>query len=103
VLSRGQSLERRFHAKNAAEAVLLRLDEALGQREEKCAPLRPATDFTVRLPFPEPLITHEGVMAGLDYLAEELCAMLARKGQGARRLGLLLCRSHRLSHALECG
>lgn len=97
------SLERRFHAKNVAEAVLLRLDQALGQREEKCAPLRPATDFTVRLPFPEPLITHEGVMAGLDYLAEELCAMLARKGHGARRLGLWLCRSDGSSAVIEAG
>ena len=59
-------------------------------------PLRPATDFTARLPFPEPLITHEGVMAGLDYLAEELCAMLARKGRGARRFGPLALPQRRL-------
>ena len=97
------SLERRFHAKDVAEAVLLRLDQALGQREEKRAPLRPATDFTMRLPFPEPLITHEGVMAGLDYLAEELCAMLASKGRGARRLGLWLCRSDGSSAVIEAG
>ena len=97
------SLERRFHAKDVAEAVLLRLDQALGQREERCAPLRSATDYTVRLPFPEPLITHEGVMAGLDYLAEELCAMLASKGRGARRLGLWLCRSDGSSAVIEAG
>jgi len=97
------SLERRFHAKDVAEAVLLRLDQALGQCEEKCAPLRPATDFTVRLPFPEPLITHEGVMAGLAYLAEELCVMLARKGRGARRLTLWLCRSDGSSAVIEAG
>ncbi len=97
------SLERRFHAKDVAEAVLLRLDQALGEREEKRAPLRPAADFTVRLPFPEPLITHEGVLAGLDYLAEELCAMLARKGRGARRLALWLCRSDGSSAVVEAG
>jgi protein ImuB len=97
------SLKRRFHAKDVAEAVLLRLDQALGQREEKRAPLRPEADFTVRLPFPEPLITHEGVLAGLDYLADELCAMLARKCQGARRLALWLCRSDGSSAVIEAG
>jgi protein ImuB len=97
------SLERRFHAKNVAEAVLLRLDQALGTREEKRVSLTPAADFTVRLPFPEPLITHEGVLAGLDYLAEELCAMLARKARGARRLALWLCRSDGSSAVIEAG
>jgi protein ImuB len=42
-------------------------------------------------------------MAGLDYLAEELCAMLARKGHGARRLGLWLCRSDGSSAVIEAG
>jgi protein ImuB len=97
------SLERRFHAKDVAEAVLLRLDQALGQREEKRIPLTPAADFTVRLPFPEPLITHEGVLAGLDYLAEELCALLASKARGARRLALWLCRSDGSSAVIESG
>jgi protein ImuB len=97
------SLERRFHAKNVAEAVLLRLDQASGQREEKRIPLTPAADFTVRLPFPEPLITHEGVLAGLDYLAEELCALLASKARGARRLALWLCRSDGSSAVIESG
>jgi protein ImuB len=97
------SLERRFHAKDVAEAVLLRLDQALGDRTEKRVPLTPAADFTVRLPFPEPLITHEGVLAGLDYLAGELCALLARKTRGARRLSLWLCRSDGSSAVVEAG
>ncbi len=97
------SLERRFHAKDVTEAVLLRLDQAVGQREEKRISLTPAADFTVRLPFPEPLITHEGVLAGLDYLVEELCALLARKARGARRLALWLCRSDGSSTVIEAG
>jgi protein ImuB len=97
------SLERRFHAKDVAEAMLLRLDQALGQREEKRTPLKPAADFTVRLPFPEPLITHEGVLAGLDYLAEELCSLLASKARGARRVALWLCRSDGSSAVIEAG
>jgi protein ImuB len=97
------SLERRFHAKDTTEAVLVRLDQALGRREEMHAPLSPDTDFMTRLPFPEPLITHDGVLAGLDYLAGELCATLARKGQGARRAALWLCRSDGSSAVIEAG
>jgi protein ImuB len=97
------SLERRFHAKDMAEAALLRLDQAFGRREEKRIPLAPVADFTVRLPFPDPLITHEGVLAGLDYLAGELCALLTRKGRGARRLALWLCRSDGSSTVIEAG
>ncbi len=97
------SLERRFHSKEVAEAVLVRLDQALGRREEKRAPLSPAADFVARLPFPEPLITQDGVLAGLDYLAGELCATLAREGQGVRRLGLWLCRSDGSSAVIEAG
>ncbi len=97
------SLERRFHARDFAEAVLLRLDQALGMRGETRAPLKPDADFSVRLPFPEPLITHEGVLAGLDHLAGELCALLARKARGARRLALWLCRSDGSSAVIEAG
>lgn len=97
------SLERRFHARELAEAVLLRLDQALGMRKEKRAPLKPEADFSVRLPFPEPFITHEGVLAGLDHLAGELCALLARKARGARRLALWLCRSDGSSAVIEAG
>ena len=68
------ALERRFHSREAAEAVLRRLDQALGRREEPRNPLLPAPDYAARLPFPEPLITHDGVVAGLDHLAGKLCA-----------------------------
>ena len=39
------SLERRFHAKDMAEAVLVRLDQALGRSEEMHAPLSPDSRF----------------------------------------------------------
>jgi protein ImuB len=97
------SLERRFHSKDAAEAVLLRLDQALGRREEPRAPLLPAPDFVSRLPFPDPLITHDGVIAGLDHLASALCRKLARAGRGARRVGLWVCRADGSSFLIEAG
>ncbi len=97
------SLERRFHAKETAEAVLLRLDQALGRREEPRAPLLPLPDFAARLPLPEPLITHDGVMAGLDRLTEMLCGKLARAEQGCRRLALWVARADGSSTVVEAG
>jgi protein ImuB len=87
------SLEWRFHARDAAEAVLNRLDQALGRRDEVCAPLFPAPDCTAKLPFPEPLITHEGLVAGLAHLAQALADTLARAGRGAKRIKLTIYRA----------
>jgi protein ImuB len=97
------SLERRFHAKETAEAVLLRLDQALGRRKEPRVPLLPSPDFVARRPFPEPLITHEGVVGALDHLASALCAKLARAGRGCRRLALWVARADGSSTVIEAG
>ena len=70
---------------------------------EPRVPLLPAPDFAARLPFPEPLITHEGVLAGLDHLAEQLCAKLARAGRGCRRLALWVARADGSSTVIEAG
>jgi protein ImuB len=101
-LPRG-SLERRFHSKDIAEAVLLRLDQALGRRKEPRIPLLPEPDFVARLPFPEPLLTHEGVLAGIDHLARELCTKLARAARGCRRLALWIARADGSSTVIEAG
>jgi protein ImuB len=97
------SLERRFHSAEEAEAVLKRLDQALGRREEPRKPLVPPSEFSARLPFPEPLITHEGIVAALDRLAFELCAALAVAGRGARRLRLAVYRADGTSALIEAG
>jgi protein ImuB len=97
------SLERRFHSREAAEAVLRRLDQALGHREEPRTPLLPAPDYAARLPFPEPLITHEGIVAGLDHLAGKLFEALALANRGARRLRLAIYRANGTSAVIEAG
>ena len=97
------SLEQRFHSREAAEALLHRLDQALGRREEPRTPLLPAPDYAARLPFTEPLITHDGVVAGLNHLAEKLCEVLTLARRGARRLHLAIYRANGTSAAIEAG
>ena len=79
-----RAMARRFRSKNEAEAVLMRLDQALGFRQEPLAPLVPPPIFAARLPCPEPLLHSEGLSAGLQALTENICAQLKEKGQGAR-------------------
>jgi len=97
------SLERRFHSKDAAEAVLLRLDQALGTREEPATPLLPAPRYAARLAFPEPLITTDGVATALAHLAVTLCDTLAQARLGARRVQLALYRSDGSVAEIEAG
>jgi protein ImuB len=97
------SLERRFHSRDVAEAVLRRLDQALGLSEEPRLPRRPTPDFVARLPFPEPLISHDGVSGALSHLAAELCRTLTLAGRGARRLALWVARADGSSTVIEAG
>lgn len=97
------SLERRFHSSEMAEAVLDRLDQALGRREEPRSPLFPSAEYAARLPFPEPTITHEGVAASLDHLACKLCETLAQARRGARRVMLAIYRTDGSFAVIESG
>lgn len=77
------SLAARFGA-----AIGRRLDQALGRQDEPIAPQRPAAPYRTRLAFAEPVGRREDIAAALDRLLAELCALLERDGQGARRLTL---------------
>ncbi len=79
-----KALTRRFRSREAADAVCLRLDQALGRRPEPFAPLRPAPEYAERLPCPEPLTSPEGLSDGLRQLTEKLCASLSASGLGAQ-------------------
>ncbi|QPH56092.1 DNA polymerase Y family protein [Pontivivens ytuae] len=78
------ALARRFRSEEAADAVLLRLDQALGHRSEPPDWIRPVPDHVARLPCPEPLGSTEGVEEGLARLLADLCTQLAGQGLGAR-------------------
>lgn len=71
----------------------LRLDQALGRVAEPVSPVVEAAPLAVRLTLPEPIGLASDVMAGLVRLLERLCATLADRGLGARRLRLDLIRT----------
>ena len=86
------SLARRFGRRERSEAVLERLDRALGRRPDPVASLPPPPACLARLAFPEPLIDLAGLESALARLVENLSASLERDGLGARELALLFCR-----------
>jgi protein ImuB len=87
-----QSLERRFNSREVGAAVLTRLDQALGLRDEPARGLVPPARYLVRQAFAEPLVSSQGVMTALADLGEQLAADLAKTRAGARRLVLGLYR-----------
>lgn len=79
-----KALARRFQSAQAAGAVLLRLDQALGLKADPLAPLRPVPARTARLHCPDPIASTDAVELGLKRLAIMLCDEMAKFGQGAR-------------------
>ncbi len=86
------ALMRRFPASGSGralgEAVLLRLDQALGKRDEPLSPLTPAPAFRTRMAFAEPLMERTGLAHALSRLLADLTAVLEGAGRGARHLSL---------------
>ena len=78
------SLARRFRSSDAAAAVLVRLDQALGMAEEPRRPMQPPPVLSVARAFAEPLISSEALEAFTHELAGELAAALAAKDLGVQ-------------------
>lgn len=83
-----KALERRFPSKHAVDAVLRRLDQALGKRPDPIHPIRPAPAQSVRLSCPDPISTSTALSIGLAQLADMLCDELCHHGLGARSFTL---------------
>ncbi|MEM8920064.1 MAG: DNA polymerase Y family protein [Pseudomonadota bacterium] len=79
-----KSLARRFQSRETADAVVRRLDQALGLTLEPIHPLSPPPEYRARLSCPEPLLHTDGVRAGLETLLIDVCAQLTAHGKGAR-------------------
>ncbi|MGY6661992.1 MAG: Y-family DNA polymerase [Glycocaulis sp.] len=87
------ALARRFRNREAAQDVLLRLDQALGVRPEPLIPLKAPARFTARISGPEPLLSLGGIEDALIKLLAELTRQLEEAGKGARRFILTGYRS----------
>jgi len=90
-------------ARRFGPGVLLRLDQALGRVREPLQPVLPPETVVVRRGFVEPLSTAEAFAAVIPILVEEACALLERRGQGARQLDLVFERVDGTLQAIRVG
>ncbi len=74
------ALRRRF-----GQALLTRLDQALGQEMEAIQPVQPPEPYQERLPCLEPIRTATGIEIALRQLLELLCKRLAKEEKGLRK------------------
>jgi protein ImuB len=85
------TLAKRFGAGVKAQltdAVLDRLDQALGRKSEPVSPLGSVPAYRTYLRLAEPLITREAIEAVLGRLLESLCESLGQDHRGVRSLRL---------------
>ncbi len=76
-----------------AQAVLLRLDQALGQQADLRRSLTEPPVFITRRSYPDMLITSDGIEVACHELACDLCDALSTHHKGARRLRFSLYRA----------
>lgn len=86
------ALGKRFSSKEAGEAVLLRLDQFFGRREEPLSPRKPTPVYWAEQAFLDPLIELPVLAHGLAWLTSKLCHDLRKFGQGAETLSFLAFR-----------
>ena len=87
------SLKRRFPSSEMNQAVIARLDQALGVRSEPLVPLRPPPLYSEHIAFAEPILATESFESGLDALLKKICDRLAQDLKGATRLKFSAYRS----------
>jgi protein ImuB len=85
------------------EALLLRLDQALGRVFEPLAPAIPPPVYRAQAAFAEPIVSGEHVLEAATRLLDGLAADLARNAMGARSLRLLLFRVDGRVQSIEIG
>jgi len=84
----GQAAER-LHSElseRLGKSFVARLKVMLGAEEQPLQPRRPLPDLISEQRFAEPVVTQEIISASLKTLAESLCGILERQGQGVRIL-----------------
>jgi protein ImuB len=85
------------------EALLRRLDQALGREDEPITPRLPLPSAMAEQRFPEPIAREADVLGTIEHLARQLAGVLERRGEGARLIQLALFRTDGVMHRLEIG
>lgn len=80
------NLKRRFSSKEIGEAVLHRLDQALGRASEPLVPLKSAPAYREHISYAEPILATESFHHGLQYLLERLCQRMEKDSKGTTSL-----------------
>jgi len=87
------ALERRFHSREAAFSVRLRLDQIAGDIREPLVPLKETPPYRETFACAEPAIDIVAIAMALDHLLMRMESRLQREGRGARALTLTACHS----------
>ena len=95
--------DRYANKRELADAVVLRLDQALGSIREPRRPLELLPCRIARQVFAEPLVTSTGIDAAVTAVTSELCATLDDAGEGVRELRLMLYRTDNTCISIEIG
>jgi protein ImuB len=86
-------LRRRF-----GDAIITRIQQAIGSIEEYIEPEYPPEPYTYRLPCLEPIATRTGIEMALEQLLEMACRGLHKEGKGLRHC---IFRAYRIDHGIE--
>ena len=78
------TLKSRFPSDDIGQAVLHRLDQALGRAGEPLTPLMPPPVYVMRKACPEPILETDSFQFVLEELLQRLCTQLEDDGMGAK-------------------
>lgn len=79
-----KALARRFQSRKLGESVCLRLEQALGERQEPLVPFRVEPEHIAHLQCPDPIVDQEAIEVGLRQLLADLCEKLTEHGKGGQ-------------------
>jgi protein ImuB len=90
-------------ARRFGKALLLRLDQALGQAAEPIDPIVPSDAPTAVIRFAEPIGAPDTIARAIEALLDQMLTRLREAGQGAQALLLLCDRVDRQQQRVEIG
>ena len=99
----GHDVPRAPLALRFGQALMQRLDQALGRVAEPIMPVIPPEVISHRLAFADPIFTPSAFEAVIGRLTEAVCRRLEHAGEGARRLDLLFERVDGSVQAVRIG